>query len=134
MFQFSNALRTSRAQLLASAIDAGSADQAMLRIYGGTRPAPGAAVTDQPLLCTLMFTHPCAQSVTGGVLTLKPLAEQLATGGGAPTWARILNRDGEFVADLDVGIPESGADLEIPAPEFFAGALIRINDATLTEP
>lgn len=134
MFQFSDPLRTARAQLLAMAIDTGSAAPAKLIIYGGTRPAPGAAITVEPLLCALLFSHPCAQSVTGGVLTLKPLAEQLATGSGAPTWARILDRDGDFVADLDVGIPESGADLEIPASEFFAGALIRINDATLTEP
>ena len=77
MFTYADALRTSRAQLLAAAIDEGSAGPATIKIYTGTRPAPGAAVTSQVLLVTLQFTHPCAQSVTGGVLTLKPLALSL---------------------------------------------------------
>ncbi|HHB1156314.1 TPA: hypothetical protein ACOA1Y_003482 [Vibrio cholerae] len=134
MLVFSDALRTSRAQLLATAIDEGSAGAATLTIYTGTRPAPGAALTGQVLLVALQFPHPCAQSVTGGVLALKPLAEQMATASGTHTWGRIVNRDGAFVADLDVGPPGSGADIEIPASELFTGAMVRINSATITEP
>ncbi|MEN3785455.1 hypothetical protein GRF56_12055 [Aeromonas veronii] len=134
MLTYVDTLRTSRAQLLATAIDTGSGTSATLTVYTGTRPAPGAAITDQLALVVLKFSHPCAKTVSGGVLTLKPLAEQMATASGAPTWGRITDRDGAFVADLDVGVPGSGADLEIPASEFFAGALIRINNATITEP
>ncbi len=134
MFTFADPLRTSRAQLLAAAIDEGSAGPATLKIYAGTRPAPGVPITDQVLLVTLQFPHPCAQSVSGGVLTLKPLAEQLVTASGVHSWGRIANRDGDFVADLDVGPPDSGADIEIPASELFTGALVRINTATFTEP
>ncbi|WP_421211631.1 hypothetical protein [Aeromonas sp. 600479] len=134
MLTYADPLRTSRAQQLATAIDTGSGTSATLTIYTGTRPAPGAAITDQLALVVLKFTHPCAKTVSGGVLTLKPLAEQMATASGTPTWGRIADRDGTFVADLDVGVPGSGADLEIPASEFFAGALIRINNATITEP
>ncbi|MGY3855816.1 hypothetical protein ACW5W8_23975, partial [Aeromonas aquatilis] len=111
-------------QLLATAIDTGSGASAKLTIYTGTKPAPGAATTDQLALVVLTFSHPCAKTISGGVLTLKPLAEQMATASGAPTWGRIVDRDGAFVADLDVGVPGSGADLELPAAEFFAGALI----------
>ena len=32
------------------------------------------------------------------------------------------------MADLDVGPPESGADIEIPASELFTGAMVRINE------
>ncbi|MFM4861025.1 hypothetical protein E4186_13780 [Aeromonas media] len=134
MLVFSDALRTSRAQLLAAAIDEGSAGAATLKIYTGPRPAPGAAITDQVLLVALQFTHPCAQSVTGGVLTLKPLAEQMATASGIHAWGRIADRDGDFVADLDVGPPGFGADIEIPANELYEGAMVRINTATFTEP
>ena len=134
MISYAEGLRTSRAQLLATAIDTGSGASAKLTIYTGTKPAPGAAPTDQLALVVLTFSHPCAKTIAGGVLTLKPLAEQMATGSGAPTWGRIVDRDGAFVADLDVGVPGSGADLELPAAEFFAGALIRINTATITEP
>lgn len=134
MFTYSDTLRTARANLLATAIDSGSAGPATLTIYTGPRPAPGAAVTSQVLLVAMQFTHPCAQSVTGGVLTLKPLAEQMVTASGVQAWGRIANRDGGFVADLDVGPPESGADIEIPASELFTGAMVRINSATITEP
>ncbi|WP_429011726.1 hypothetical protein [Aeromonas veronii] len=134
MISYAEGLRTSRAQLLATAIDTGSGASAKLTIYTGTKPAPGAAPTDQLALVALTFSHPCAKTISGGVLTLKPLAEQMVIGSGAPTWGRIVDRDGAFVADLDVGVPGSGADLEIPASEFFAGALIRINTATITEP
>jgi len=133
MITYVDTLRTSRAQLLADAIDTGSGANATLTVYTGPRLAPGAAITNQLSLVVLKFSHPCAQSVSGGVLTLKPLAEQMATASGAPIWGRIADRDGAFVADLDVGVPGSGADLEIPASEFFAGALIRINNATITE-
>jgi hypothetical protein len=134
MLKFSETVRTARAQVLATAIDTGSAGSATFKVYTGPRPAPGAAITSQQLLVMLQFPTPCAQSVTGGVLTLKPLAEQMATSNGAPNWGRFANRDGDFVADLDVGPPGSGADLEIPTDELFAGALVRINTATITEP
>ena len=134
MLTYVDTLRTSRAQLLAAAIDEGSAATATLKIYTGPRPAPGAAITSQVLLVALQFPHPCTQSVTGGVLTLKPLAEQMVTASGVQAWGRIANRDGGFVADLDVGPPESGADIEIPASELFTGAMVRINDAIFTEP
>ena len=134
MLVFSDALRTSRAQLLAAAIDEGSAGAATLKIYTGPRPSPGAAITSQVLLVALQFPHPCAQSVTGGVLTLKPLAEQMVTGSGVHDWGRITNRDGDFVADLEVGPPGLGAAIEIPATELFTGAMVRINSATITEP
>ncbi len=134
MFTYSDTLRTARANLLATAIDSGSAGPATLTIYTGPRPAPGAAVTSQVLLVAMQFTHPCAQSVTGGVLTLKPLSEKMVTGNGVQTWGRLANRDGVFIADLDVGPPGSGADIEIPANELYAGAMVRINNATFTEP
>ncbi|MFM5537011.1 hypothetical protein ACET8U_06785 [Aeromonas veronii] len=134
MITFADGVRTSRAQLLASAIDTGSGPSATLTIYTGPRAPVGGQLTGQAALVALKFSHPCAKTVSGGVLTLKPLAEQMATASGAPAWGRILDRDGAFVADLDVGVPGSGADLEIPAAEFFAGALIRINTATITEP
>lgn len=134
MFAYSDALRTARAQLLATAIDEGSAGAATLKIYTGPRPAPGATITSQVLLVTLQFPHPCAQSVTGGVLTLKPLAEMMVTGNGVHAWGRIADRDGDFVADLDVGPPGLGTDIEIPANELYEGAMVRINTATFTEP
>ena len=86
------------------------------------------------LLITLPLAYPCAQSVNGGVLTLKAIAEAMVSGNGTISWGRFSNRDGGFVADLDVGLTGSGADLEIPLLEVYQGAYIRINTATVTEP
>jgi hypothetical protein len=91
MISYAEGVRTSRAQLLATAIDTGTGASAKLTIYTGTKPAPGAPPTNQLALVVLTFSHPCAKTI-------------------------------------------SGADLELPAAEFFAGALIRINTATITEP
>lgn len=134
MLTFATALRTSRIQLLADAIDTGAAGAATLKLYGGTRPGSGAAITDQPLLITLPLANPSAQTVSGGVLTLKAIPEAMVTGNGTIKWGRFLNRDGAFVADLDAGLTGSGADLEIPILDVYAGAYIRINNATVTEP
>ncbi|MNG86305.1 hypothetical protein D3C79_450850 [compost metagenome] len=134
MLTFANALRTARAELLAVAIDSGSAGAATLKLYGGTRPGSGGNISGQPLLITLPLANPSAQSVTGGVLTLKAIAEAMVTGNGTITWGRFSNRDGAFVADLDAGLTGSGADLEIPVLEVYQGAYIRINTATVTEP
>ena len=134
MLTFATALRTARAQLLADAIDEGAAGAATLKLYGGTRPGSGAAITDQPLLISLPLAYPCAQSVNGGVLTLKAIAEAMVSGNGTISWGRFSNRDGGFVADLDVGLTGSGAVLEIPVLEVYAGAYLRINNPTIIEP
>lgn len=134
MLSFATALRTARAQLLADAIDAGTAGAATLKLYGGTRPGSGANITTETLLITLPLAYPCAQSVNGGVLTLKAIAEAMVSGNGTISWGRFSNRDGGFVADLDVGLTGSDADLQIPLLEVYQGAYIRINTATVTEP
>lgn len=123
-------MRTAHAQLLADAIDAGSGGAATLKLYGGTRPGSGGNISGQPLLITLPLANPCAQSVIGGVLTLKAIV----TGNGTISWGRFSNRDGSFVADLSVGLPDSGADLVIPLLEVYQGAYICINSPTVTEP
>ncbi len=134
MLTFAIALRTARAQLLADAIDSGSAGSATLKLYGGARPGSGGNISGQPLLITLPLAYPCAQTVTGGVLTLKAIAEAMVSGNGTITWGRIANRDGAFVADLTVGLPDCGADLQLPVLEVYQGAYIRINNPTITEP
>jgi len=134
MISFSDTLRSQRAQLLATAIDQGSLGAASLCLYGGNRPGSGQPVTDQPLLISLLLAYPCAASVGGGVLVLKPIPETLVTADGTLSWGRLLDRDGLPVADLEVGLPGSGADIELPALAVYRGAFIRIDQATLTEP
>jgi hypothetical protein len=132
---YSTATRTARAQAIADAIDGGTGPNATLSIYTGARPVtPGGAITDQVLIVALPFAVPCAQSVSGGILTFSPLAETMAPGTVAPVWARAADRDGNFVADLDVGLVDSGADIELPLDTVYQGTLIRVTSATILEP
>ncbi|MGL5948227.1 MAG: hypothetical protein ACRCYV_04085 [Aeromonas sp.] len=136
MLNYSDPLRTARASALAAAIDGGAVGAtpgaASLTFYTAPRPATGAAISSQTALVALAFTHPCAQSISSGVLTLAPLAEAMASAGGTPTWARIRDRSGAFVADLDVGTT-AAADLQLPVADLYQGALVRIDSATISE-
>ena len=135
MIHYSNAVRTARVAAIAAAIDAGTGPNASLTIYTGPRPdSVAAAISTQAAIVVLPFPVPSAASMTGGILTLAPLPETMATGDGSPVWARITDRDGHSVADLDVGPPDSGADIILPADNIYRGATIAITGATITEP
>ncbi|MGB5854274.1 MAG: hypothetical protein WBH20_03275 [Oceanisphaera sp.] len=135
MIHYSNAVRNARCAAIAGAIDAGTGPNASLTIYTGPRAASvNAPITSQIAIVELPFPVPSAVSVSGGILTLAPLPETMATGNGEPSWARITDRDGNAVADLDVGPPDSTADVILPAGQIYRGALIAITGATITEP
>jgi hypothetical protein len=132
---YSTALRTSRMTQVLNAFDAGSG-AGILKVYDGTRPATGGAVTT--LLATFNLgatpgTKPSG-SVSNGVLTLANITDVTASGGSntTHTWARITDSTGAFVADYNTGT--SGADINFSTSTITAGQTIHINNgATLTE-
>lgn len=125
MINLSNALRDARSQAIAAAFGA----NAGLTIYDGTRPAPGAALTDQVALVILELA---GATSTGGVLTFDPIPEAMAQNNGTATWARITS--GAFVADLGVFASGSGGDIELSNVNILAGALIQVTAAQISEP
>lgn len=135
MIVYSNTVRDARVAAIGSAIDAGTGLNATLTVYSGPRPlSVDAGISNQVAIVELAFPIPSAASISGGILTLAPLPETMATGNGSPAWARIRDRDGNAVADLDVGPPDSGADIILPADKIYRGATIAITGATITEP
>jgi hypothetical protein len=130
--QYSTAVRTAKTHATSVLIDTGSG-QALLTLYTGPAPAALQPTTDQVAVVSLPIPAPCALSIEGGALTLKPLPETMAVADGTITWGRITNRAGEIVADLSVGLPGSESALILPVVDIYAGATIRINSANLIE-
>lgn len=127
-------LRDSRLTLIKDAIDAGSG-AGKLVLYTATRPATGAAITDQALLASIAFNDPCG-TVSGGVLTfdVDPVPQDAtADATGTMGWARIVTSADAFVADLSVGTTGSGADVIVNTLSVILNGPVSILSATITE-
>jgi hypothetical protein len=110
-FGYAVALRNARLNLVRDAIDADlPTNPGTVKIYDGTRPATGAAITDQVLLTTGTFSDPSAPNAAAGVLTFSAITYGDAVADGTATWARVADGSGAFVADGSVGTAGSGAD------------------------
>ncbi len=117
---YSTPLRDVRLQAVVAQAGAG----ALLRLYDGTRPAGGGAVTSQILIAELT----CSASfgtVASGVLTFDALTgDTAADAGGAPKWVRVLKADGTtWVLDFDV----------VSFPVCTAGQPVDVTSLTITE-
>jgi len=129
---YSVAAKNARAQALASAIDAG-ASSGSLAIYTGSAPANVGAITDQALLVTLILPEPCSVGVASGILTLASIPEQMVQATGQAAWARLLDGDGNPLADMTVGVTGSGADIELPTVDLIQGSYVRITAGQIVE-
>lgn len=128
---YAMALRTARMTAVKDAINYATG-AGTLKIYSGTRPATGAAITSQVLLATLTFATDCG-TVSNGVLTFAAItADSSADAEGTATWARIADGDGAFVADLNVGAT-SDFDVVLNTTAIVAGGEVSITSASLTE-
>lgn len=129
---YATTLRNAKLQKIIDAIDAGSGP-GKLKIYSGTRPATGAAITSQVLLAQLTFSDPSAPSPASGVLTFSAITSDTdADATGTATWARITDSADTFVADLNVGGTGSGADCEINTTSITIHATVSCSAATIT--
>lgn len=112
-------IRNNRLKQIRDAIDAGLGP-GILRIYNGTRPS------------TLTFSDPSAPDPSGGVLTFNSISpDNSANATGTATWARVLDSEGNFVFDCDVGT--SGADINLNSTTIQAGARVEVTSASITE-
>ena len=128
---YSTALKNARLDLVATAIDAGAA-AGTVKIYDGTRPATGAAITTQTLLVTGTFSDPCAAAASAGTLTFSAITYGFAAATGTATWARIADSDGNFVADASVGTSGSGADFILNSTGIVVDGVVNHVSAAIT--
>lgn len=119
---------------VAAAIDAASGP-GKLRLYTGSMPAKGAAITTQTLIAECLFATNCAASIFAGTLTFNPLAAGLIVATGTIVWARILDGDDGFVMDMDVGDSGSSAAIKLSTTVIgTTGGYLEITDAALRWP
>lgn len=113
------------------AITTFAAGSCKLRIYSGTRPATGGAVTT--LLAELTCNATFAPAASGGVLTLNAITgDTSADATGTATWARIVKSDGTTHV-LDCSVGTSGADINLNTTSIVAAAAVTVTSATITE-
>lgn len=128
VFVFAQARATSRAELVNSWLTGGA-----LTLYSGARPATAdTAISSQTALATFAFPDP-AGAVANGVFTAGTIAAAMVMADGTATWARALDSLGATVADADVGVPASGAMIELSAINLLSGAYVSVLSFTLTE-
>lgn len=102
-FVFSTTLNNNMLDEITTAIDSG-VSAGLMRIYDGTRPARGAAITTEVLLAELTFSDPSALAAATDVWTAEAItSETSAPDSGIPEWGRIVNSGGTFQMDFDVG-------------------------------
>ncbi|WP_022949511.1 hypothetical protein [Methylohalobius crimeensis] len=121
-------VKTARLTALRDAIDTGTGT-AQLTLYDGTRPAAGGAATNALGVADLGSP---AGTVSGNVLTLALPDSINAAGDGTVTWARITDKDGNWVIDMDAS-EDPADDLTITPANVFTGGIINFLTKTLSE-
>lgn len=115
------------------AITSQAGSGATLKLYTGTRPATGAAVTTQTLLGTLACSDPIGSAASGGTLTFSTITEDSsADATGTCTWARLQKGDGTALMDFSVTVTGGGGDITMNAVDVSAGQALVALSATIT--
>lgn len=107
-----------------------------LKVYDGTQPAAGGAVTTQTLGITYTFAATAFGAATGGVATANTIAQATVVASITPTWCRALKSDGTtIVFDGNVSVNNvGGANLNYAAASLVAGATSTPTAVTYTQP
>jgi hypothetical protein len=120
--------KAARLTALRDAIDTGTGT-AQLILYNGVRPAAGG--TGTTVLATADLPVPSC-TVSNNVLTLSLPDSINAAANGTVTWARVTDRDGNWIIDMDAA-DDPNADLTISPASVFTGGLINFTTKTLSE-
>lgn len=134
MLTLSEFVKDARLQVIGDLLDAaGSAGSGKIQFYDGTKPVNLGGVSTQNKLCELDLGLPSYTEVAGGVMTMAPTGTSLVLLSGEVTWARLLDRNGAVVGDLDVGGVSSGRDLVFPTDtaQVYQGANMQLNTWTI---
>ena len=123
-----SALNDARLDAVIDYLDTGSGN-AKIVIYGGTRPANGAAPGSSSL-ATITLTKPCG-SITSGVLNLTKSSTPLVSNTGVATWVRVVNGNGDHAFDCDASAAGGGAEVILSQTILYAGGEVDLLSAAL---
>ncbi len=125
-------VRNKRLAVIANALDA-AVDGGLLRIYSAPRPAIDEALVDQDLLVEIRLPKPCTASVDNGTLIFAPIGAALCRRSGDAVWARLLDGDEHPVADMDVGLVGSNAEIALSKTALLAGGAVNVSIAEIID-
>ena len=127
--RYATAVKNARMVATAAKIDAGSGN-AKLIVYTGTVPASNGAVTYQEKLAEFTLQKP-ATSISFGVMTALIDGRATVIKDGRIGWVRLVDGDGVAVADYDVGLSGSGADLILATLDVNKDSALEASSAVL---
>jgi len=120
------AIRNSRLQVIADNADLGESP-ARVQIYDGVRPAPGGAPTT--LLAECFGQFPFFASPSNGQMSANPISDDnSADASGTPTWFRLVDGNGAWILDGDVGV-----ELTLNVSQIVQGGIVSITSFVITE-
>ncbi|MDE1714951.1 hypothetical protein PWG14_20900 (plasmid) [Chromobacterium amazonense] len=131
VIRYAPVARHARALAVLNTLDSAS-KPAKLLLYGGTPPPDFAPVAGA--LVEIVLSKPSGTINDASELVLAGATEGMVAAAGRVSWARLVSGDGQPVADMDVGLPGSGAAVELPIVDLQPGALVRLSGAKLLEP
>ena len=101
-------------------------DDGRIEMYDGAMPAPGGPAGALQVVIAL-GVDPAVESEGAAILVGGQVGVRVA--GGAITWARLFDRDG--VAIIDVDVAPSGAVMSISDPEGAIGGTVTLNPSSV---
>lgn len=122
---FIESLRNNQLDEVTALIDAG-AGVGKLKIYDGTKPATGGAVTTQTLLAEPTFSATSFPAASGGSMTANAITSDIALATGTATWFRCTDSNDNAVIDGDI------ADLNLNTNNIVIGLEVAITSAIIT--
>lgn len=130
--RFSNAVKSTIALSIITAIDAGGAG-GTLQFYAGTIPAsPSVGISTQTLLGTLVCSRPVGTE-SNGVLTFATITQDSsADNTGTATWARLSTSTGVAVADFDVSDNVGIGSIKLNTTSIVTGGPILVTSFVIT--
>lgn len=121
-------LKAGLAQLraLADFIDIGGGNASFI-YYESVKPESVLiSADDSTKLATLTLPKPCFKRLNEDSIELKPTNDVLALKTGTVVWARLLNANGDAVADLEMGV-----DIILNSYDIVMGATQRLDSIIL---
>ena len=121
---FSSTLRQNMLDEITALIDA-DAGAGEIRVYSGTRPATGGALSGNTLLATLVFSTTSFPAASSNAITSSAITDESSATAGTASWFRVVDNSGDFVMDGDVGT--SGSDLNLNTVTIGAGVTVSVS-------
>jgi hypothetical protein len=130
----STASQNKAADAIVDSIDTGTGTTGgTIKIYKNAAPLNANTAADSGnLLVTLTFSSTAFNSASSGQAAAYAITNGTAVATGTATWARILDRDGATIMDVDVG--ESGTTLVLDTASIITDATVSCTSGTLSMP